>query len=59
MCPRARACVCGRGGGGGQTAFYFGYMSVACYAASLLLGAVGFLASFSFVAAIYRSIKCD
>ena len=32
-----------------QTAFYFGYMSVVCYAFLLMLGTVGFRASLTFV----------
>lgn len=32
-----------------QTAFYFGYMAVVCYAFLLMLGTVGFRASLFFV----------
>jgi len=42
-----------------QTSFFFGYMTMACYACWLMLGTVGFLSSFSFVRYIYKSIKCD
>mmetsp|Transcript_10305 Transcript_10305/g.24091 ORF Transcript_10305/g.24091 Transcript_10305/m.24091 type:complete len:597 (+) Transcript_10305:111-1901(+) len=42
-----------------QTSFFFGYMSVVCYAAFLLLGTVGFFSAHMFVRYIYRSIKCD
>ena len=42
-----------------QTAFYFGYMSVACFGFSLMLGTIGFFSSYLFVRYIYRSIKCD
>jgi hypothetical protein len=37
-----------------QTSFFFGYMSLVCYAFFLLLGSVGFRASFTFVRHIYK-----
>lgn len=42
-----------------QTSFYFGYMSIICYGAFLLLGAVGFRAALLFVRHIYKAIKCE
>ena len=42
-----------------QLSFYFGYMGMLCYAVFLMLGAVGFYASLTFVRQIYKSIKCD
>ncbi|GAB4820480.1 hypothetical protein N2152v2_007526 [Parachlorella kessleri] len=42
-----------------QTSFYFGYMFMVCYAFFLLLGSVGFRASYTFVRHIYRAIKCE
>ena len=46
-------------GGLMQTAFYFGYNFIMCYAVFLMLGAVGWMASLTFVRYMYRSIKCD
>ena len=37
-----------------QTSFFFGYMAIVCYGFFLLLGAVGFRASLTFVRHIYR-----
>ena len=42
-----------------QTAEFFGYMILACYAFSLMLGAVSFLSSLWFVRYIYANIKVD
>eukprot|EP00271_Cylindrocystis_brebissonii_P004204 TRINITY_DN157_c0_g4_i1.p1 TRINITY_DN157_c0_g4~~TRINITY_DN157_c0_g4_i1.p1 ORF type:complete len:623 (-),score=109.05 TRINITY_DN157_c0_g4_i1:707-2470(-) len=42
-----------------QTSFFFGFMACICYGFFLMLGAVGFRASLTFVRHIYRSIKCD
>ena len=42
-----------------QTSFYFGYMANVSFAFFLMMGAVGFNASFSFVRFIYSSIKTD
>lgn len=42
-----------------QTSFFFGYMSVVCYAMFLMLGNVGFRASLMFVKQIYKAIKCE
>ena len=42
-----------------QTAFFFGYMAMASYAAFIMLGTIGFLSSLVFVRRIYRAIKCD
>jgi len=42
-----------------QTAFFFGYMLMAAYAAFIMLGTVGFISSLLFVRRIYRAIKCD
>ena len=42
-----------------QTAFFFGYMLMAAYAAFIMLGTIGFLSSLVFVRRIYRAIKCD
>ncbi|KPA83008.1 putative endosomal integral membrane protein [Leptomonas pyrrhocoris] len=38
---------------------YFGYMALACVTASLIFGAVGFVASLTFVRIAYSSIKGD
>eukprot|EP00922_Rhytidocystis_sp_ex-Travisia-forbesii_P046299 GHVS01069023.1.p1 GENE.GHVS01069023.1~~GHVS01069023.1.p1 ORF type:complete len:654 (+),score=47.37 GHVS01069023.1:161-2122(+) len=38
---------------------YFGYMSIVAYAFFLLTGAIGFIATFVFVRAIYGSIKVE
>eukprot|EP00672_Neobodo_designis_P001979 CAMPEP_0174879856 /NCGR_PEP_ID=MMETSP1114-20130205/83469_1 /TAXON_ID=312471 /ORGANISM="Neobodo designis, Strain CCAP 1951/1" /LENGTH=586 /DNA_ID=CAMNT_0016115251 /DNA_START=150 /DNA_END=1910 /DNA_ORIENTATION=+ len=42
-----------------QLSFYFGYMGLLCYALFLMGGAIGFLASLTFVREIYRTIKSD
>ena len=42
-----------------QTAFFFGYNGLLCYAFFLMLGAIGFRASALFVRHIYRALKCD
>ena len=42
-----------------QTAFFFGYMIMASYAAFIMLGTIGFVSSLVFVRRIYRAIKCD
>jgi len=42
-----------------QTAFFFGYMLMASYAAFIMLGTIGFLSSFVFVQRIYAAVKVD
>jgi len=42
-----------------QTSIFFGYMAIACYSLSLLLGTIGFFSAFVFVRVIYRAIKTD
>mmetsp|Transcript_5318 Transcript_5318/g.8225 ORF Transcript_5318/g.8225 Transcript_5318/m.8225 type:complete len:589 (+) Transcript_5318:70-1836(+) len=42
-----------------QTSRFFGYMLVICYGFFLMLGAIGFFSSLTFVRHIYRTIKCD
>jgi len=42
-----------------QGSFFFGYMAVACYAFSVMMGTVGFYSSFIFVRNIYQAIKSD
>ena len=42
-----------------QTSFYFGYMGIVSYAFTLMLGFVGFMASFEFVTYIYSNVKSD
>jgi len=42
-----------------QTAEFFGYMMLACYAFSLMLGAVSFFSSLWFIRYIYVNIKVD
>ena len=42
-----------------QLSFYFGYTAMLCYAVFLMLGAIGFFASLTFVREIYRTIKSD
>jgi MFS family permease len=42
-----------------QGSFFFGYMAVACYAFSVMLGCVGFYSAFFFVLNIYQAIKSD
>lgn len=46
-------------GGLMQTAFYFGYNFVLCYAIFLMLGTVGWMAAFTFVRRIYSFVKSD
>ena len=41
-----------------QFLFYFGFMAFACYCLFLMLGAVGFLATFLFVRRMY-AVKVD
>jgi transmembrane 9 superfamily member 2/4 len=38
---------------------YFGYMALACVTVSLIFGAVGLMASFTFVRIVYSSVKAD
>lgn len=38
---------------------YFGYMTLACLITSLIFGAIGFVASLTFVRIVYSSIKVD
>jgi transmembrane 9 superfamily protein 1 len=42
-----------------QTSFFFGYMACICFGFFLMLGSVGFRASYLFVRHIYQSIKCE
>ena len=42
-----------------QLSFYFGYMAVASYAFTLMLGSIGFFSSLAFVRMIFRTIKSD
>lgn len=42
-----------------QTAFYFGYSASMCYAFFLMLGAVSFYTSFTFVRHIYHAVKSE
>lgn len=42
-----------------QGSFYFGYMTVLCYAFFLMLGAAASLVSLKFVKYIYSRVKCD
>jgi len=42
-----------------QTAEFFGYTVLACYAFSMMLGAVSFCSSLWFVRYIYVNIKVD
>lgn len=42
-----------------QTAFFFGYNFIVCYAVFLMLGTVGWWAAFVFVSRIYRAVKAD
>merc|ERR1711907_473498 len=42
-----------------QGSFFFGYMAVACYAFSVMLGSVGFYSAKIFVFNIYQAIKSD
>lgn len=46
-------------GGLMQTSFFFGYMAVVCWAFFLMLGAIGFRSSLTFVRHIYRTIKVE
>ena len=42
-----------------QASFYFGYMSILCFAIFLMLGSAGFRFSLLFVKYIYSRVKCD
>jgi len=42
-----------------QGSFYFGYMAIISYAFFLMLGAVGFHATFAFICHIYSVVKAD
>jgi len=42
-----------------QSAFYFGYMFIACLALFFMMGSVGFYSALIFVKRIYRVIKSD
>ncbi len=42
-----------------QTTFFFGYMGLVSYAAFLMLGTVGYYASYYFIKYVYSSIKND
>lgn len=42
-----------------QGSFYFGYMTVLCYAFFLMLGAAASMVSLRFVKYIYSRVKCD
>ncbi|WIA33519.1 hypothetical protein OEZ86_006644 [Tetradesmus obliquus] len=42
-----------------QTAFFFGYNAIGCYAFFLMLGSIGWRASLLFVRSIYKAIKCE
>jgi len=42
-----------------QSSFYFGYMTVLCYAFFLMLGAAASMVSLRFVKYIYSRVKCD
>mmetsp|Transcript_26860 Transcript_26860/g.56115 ORF Transcript_26860/g.56115 Transcript_26860/m.56115 type:complete len:609 (+) Transcript_26860:9-1835(+) len=46
-------------GGFLQGSFFFGYMAVVSFAATLMLGSVGFYSSCFFVKYIYSRVKCD
>jgi len=41
----------------GKAAFYFGTVSLACYAVFIMLGAIGYMVSHIFVNRIYSVIK--
>eukprot|EP01100_Stratorugosa_tubuloviscum_P003354 TRINITY_DN180_c3_g1_i1.p1 TRINITY_DN180_c3_g1~~TRINITY_DN180_c3_g1_i1.p1 ORF type:complete len:582 (+),score=176.99 TRINITY_DN180_c3_g1_i1:78-1823(+) len=42
-----------------QTAFYFGYMSIFCFALFILCGTIGFIGTSIFVRRIYRILKIE
>ena len=42
-----------------QGSFFFGYMGVVSFVATLMLGSVGFYSSCFFVRYIYSRVKCD
>ena len=42
-----------------QASFYFGYMTIICFAVFLMLGSGGFRLSLLFVKYIYGRVKCD
>jgi hypothetical protein len=42
-----------------QGSFYFGYMAIISYAFFLMLGFVGFTATFVFICHIYSVVKAD
>jgi hypothetical protein len=42
-----------------QSAFFFGYNFVFCWALAVMLGWVGWRASLSFVKGMYRAIKSE
>ena len=42
-----------------QSAFFFGYNAVACYAFFLMLGAVGWWSSHLFVMRIFQAVKVE
>ena len=42
-----------------QGSFYFGYMALISYVFFLMLGAIGFFASLTFVTHIYSVVKAD
>merc|ERR1711934_629275 len=42
-----------------QGSFFFGYMAIISYAFFLMLGAVGFHATFAFICHIYSVVKAD
>ena len=42
-----------------QNSFFFGYMAVVCFGFFIMLGAVGWRFSLTFVRHIYRAIKCE
>jgi hypothetical protein len=42
-----------------QNSFFFGYMAVVCFGFFIMLGAVGWRFSLTFVRHIYHAIKCE
>jgi len=42
-----------------QASFFFGYMAIACYGFTVMMGTVGFYSAFVFVRNIYTAIKSD
>ena len=42
-----------------QSSFFFGYMLIICFVFFLMMGAVGFLSTLTFVRYIYRNFKAD